>query len=201
MNHQTDLEHKMKRQLALMGLVALLFGILFVVDPVMSLKIVVTLAAVLLLAMGVLQIFDYLRTEAMERVGGKQWGVAFVVIAIGGYLLVNPESVSMAVNMVVASLFMYHGGYHFQSTLLQHRRGYDRWWLTLLFSLVSVAGGLYAIINPSGISQLFFRLLGILLLMLAAMDGYMLLMLGHIYAAPPNRGNSQILDMTHDGKE
>ncbi|MDY3052021.1 MAG: DUF308 domain-containing protein [Ndongobacter sp.] len=201
MNHQTDLEHRMKRQLALMGLAALIFGILFVVDPEMSLKIVVTLAAVLLLAMGVLQIFDYLRTEAMERVGGRQWGIAFVVIAIGGYLLVNPASVSVAVNMVAASLFMYHGGYHFQSTLLQRRRGYERWWLSLIFSLASVAGGLYAVVNPSGISQLFFRLLGVLLLMLAAMDGYMLLMLGRIYAAPMNRSDQQILDVTQEGKE
>lgn len=167
-----EVNRRMQKQMAVLGLTALVFGLLFVINPRMSVNIIVTLASLLLLVIGILQVFDFLRADEDGKAGGKQLGVAMSVGAAGAFFLIQQEALSQAMGLIASLLFMYHGGFHFQMAISQYRFRYERWWVALLFGLASVAGGVYATVNPLGFNETFMRILGVLMLMLAVFDGY-----------------------------
>lgn len=163
-----------KKRLGIMGVVALVCGLLFFIAPDKAINLVNIFLSVLLIGFGILEGFNFLRADVNEKLGGNHIAYGLTAVAIGIFFLLRPEIVSLAVGLVAGVLFIYHSGYIIQLSVLQNRAHFERWWVTLILGLISIALGTYAIVNPNGTTELFVRILGAGLIFLAIVDGFLL---------------------------
>lgn len=174
MNTIVSPERKMQRQLALLSVLTLAFGLLFVINPALSLDIVTTVSAIVLFIIGALQTFAFFQARFEDRLLGNQLAIAFIAFALGAFLLAQKNTITMAITLVSAAVFFFHGGLHLQFTLISYRSRVRNWWLMFLFSLIALIGGVYALVQMSQL-DLYVRILGIFMLAVALMDAYTLL--------------------------
>lgn len=163
-----------KKRLAIMGVIALICGLLFFIAPDKAINLVNVFLSVLLIGYGILEIFYFLQADVNEKLGGNHIAYGLTAIAIGIFFLLRPDVVEIAIGLVAGVLFIYHSGYIFQLSILQQRAHHERWWLALIFGLFSIALGTYSIVSPQGTNEVFVRILGAGLIVMAICDGFLL---------------------------
>ena len=52
-------ENRLQKQLFVLGVISLVFGLLFTINPALAMDIVINIASVVLIVIGLLQIFDF----------------------------------------------------------------------------------------------------------------------------------------------
>lgn len=167
-----------QKKLAILGIIGLIFGLLFTINPALSMDIVSNLSVVVLIAIGVLQAFKYLRAESIEKGGGSHFGMAFTTVALALFLLFRVNSIAMVITLVASVLFFFHAGSYFQIMLIQIRAHEEKWYIELLITLIAIAAGVYALIKSGNVNDVYMRVIGVLMLILTAIDGYLIITAG-----------------------
>lgn len=173
-------EDRLQRQLFILGVISLVFGLLFTIDPALSMDIVINIASVVLLVIGLLQIFDFLRSDEEKRAAGMQLGLAFVAIAFALFLLMEVESIDAAITSVAGILFFYHAGCYFQIAFTQYKQRMANWWITMIFCLVAVLAGVYILAMSNKVDDFYIRLCGIFMLVVTGINAFTILNLGKL---------------------
>ncbi len=168
----------LQKKTAILGLIGLIFGLLFTINPALSMDIVLNLSAVVLIAIGVLQAFKYLRAENIEKETGSHFGMAFTTVALALFLLFRVESIAMVITLVASVLFFFHAGSYFQIMLIQIKAHDEKWYVELLITLVAIAAGVYALIQSGNVNDVYMRVIGVLMLILTVIDGYLIITAG-----------------------
>lgn len=167
-----------QKKLAILGIIGLIFGLLFTINPALSVDIVLNLSAVVLIAIGVLQAFKYLRAESIEKGVGSHFGMAFTTVALALFLLFRVNSIAMVITLVASVLFFFHAGSYFQIMLIQIKAHEEKWYIELLITLIAIAAGVYALIKSGNVNDVYMRVIGVLMLILTAIDGYLIITAG-----------------------
>lgn len=118
----------------------------------------------ILLIYGLIQILIYIFSR--ERTLGIQGmlilGIIFAVL--GGLILLKPNMVIMAVPMILGILIVIHGLHNITQAIGLKKSGYDKWWLALIFAILTIALGSILIYNPFTVMDTLVRLIGIFLI-------------------------------------
>lgn len=168
------IQSDIQKHLFIIGLVDLIFGLLFIINPNLSLDIVVNVSAVLLLVLGCLQLFSFVRAEESDRATGNNLGISLVCLFFGIFLFTKTIQIEEILSIVLLILLFYQAGIHLQLTIMRFRSKEDYWWAHLLISLVAMGFG---IIRPMMEKQLIIS--GIVLVILALLNALSILTIGN----------------------
>lgn len=156
------------------AVLCILLGLVLLIWPGTTTQIVCMSLGIVLLAYGIIQIVIYLfnRERTIISQGMMILGIIFAVIGI--WILLKPEMIIMAVPVIVGVLIAIHGLHNVVQAIALQKDGYERWWLALIFGLLTVIFGGLLIYNPFGAVELVVRLIGIFLIYDGASDIWIL---------------------------
>ena len=142
----------------------MLLGLVLLIWPGTTTQIVCMLLGIVLLSYGIIQITIYLfnRERTIISQGMMLLGIVFAVI--GAWILLKPEMIIMAVPVIVGVLIVIHGLHNVVQAIALKKDGYVKWWLALIFGLLTVVFGGVLIYNPFEAVEMVVRLIGIFLI-------------------------------------
>lgn len=146
------------------AVLCILLGLVLLIWPGTTTQIVCMSLGIVLLAYGIIQIVIYLfnRERTLISQGMMFLGIIFAVVGV--WILLTPEMIIMAVPVIVGVLIVIHGLHNVVQAIALQKDGYERWWLALIFGLLTVIFGGLLIYNPFGAVELVVRLIGIFLI-------------------------------------
>lgn len=133
--------------LALRGLATLLFGLIALSWPELSVRLLVTIFGLYAIVEGALSVVHSMAGMA----GGRRWGLTLleglVSVAVGIAVFVWPALTAVALLVFIAIRAFAIGILEMFTTVLR-RKDVEKWWLQFLGGLVSTVFGLYLILRP-----------------------------------------------------
>jgi uncharacterized membrane protein HdeD (DUF308 family) len=159
--------------LALRGAVAMLFGILALVWPGITLLVLVSLFAAFALLVGAVIVVGALRNRTMDRGWWLMMILGVVSLAVGTIAVVRPEATLFALILLMAANALVTGALDIAVAIRLRKEIEHEWLLILTGALAVVFGVLVLMFPPAGALALTFFVsfyamaTGILLLVLA----------------------------------
>lgn len=154
----------LKANYTISALLCMALGLVLLIWPGTTTQIVCMMLGIVLLAYGIIQIAVYLfaRERTIISQGMMLLGIVFAVIGV--WILLKPEMIIMAVPVIVGVLIVIHGLHNVVQAIALQKDGYDRWWLALLFGVLTVVFGGVLIYNPFEAVELVVRMIGVFLI-------------------------------------
>lgn len=154
----------LKANYTISAILCVVMGLVLLIWPGTTTQIVCTMLGIVLLAYGILQIAMYLWTaeKTIFSQGALLLGIIFAVI--GAWIVFRPEMIIMAVPVIVGILIMIHGLHNVVQAISLKQEGYEKWWLALLFGILTVLFGGLLVCNPFGAVETVVRIIGLFLI-------------------------------------
>ena len=160
----TEFLKGLKANYTMSAILSIIMGLVLLIWPGTTTQIVCTMLGIVLLAYGIIQIVMYLwtREKTVFSQGILLLGIIFAVI--GAWIILKPEMIIMAVPVIVGILIIIHGLHNIIQAVDLKREGYEKWWLALLFGVLTVLFGALLIYNPFGAVEVVVRMIGIFMI-------------------------------------
>lgn len=141
-----------------------LLGLVLLIWPGTTMRIVCTLLGGMLLIYGLAQIVIYLINKERTMISQGMMVFGIVLAVIGVWILMQPDMIIMAVPVIVGALIVIHGVHNVVQAVALKRDGYDRWWLALVFAALTVVLGGILVYNPFEVAETVVRFIGLFLI-------------------------------------
>lgn len=145
----------------LIEVVCIVFGLCLAINPILFESLISYGVAALCLIIAAVNLIIYF-TNASPRKYIEPGFIFSVVLAILGIVvLIKPQIIFAVFSIVVGIIFIVSGIFKLQDALILKERNERRWKIVLVFAVVSCALGIFSLINPLGMTELFTRIVGI----------------------------------------
>ncbi|MCM1134146.1 MAG: DUF308 domain-containing protein [Clostridium sp.] len=141
-----------------------LLGVVLLIWPGTTMRLVCMLLGGMLLLYGLLQVLLYLLNRERTILSQGMMIFGIVLAVIGVWILMRPEMMIMAVPVIVGVLIVIHGIHNVVQAISLQRDGYDKWWLALLFGILTVVFGGILVYNPFQVAETVVRMIGVFLI-------------------------------------
>ena len=160
----TEFLKGLKANYTMSAILSIIMGLVLLIWPGTTTQIVCTMLGIVLLSYGIIQIVMFLwtREKTVFSQGILLLGIIFAVI--GAWSILKPEMIIMAVPVIVGILIIIHGLHNIIQAVDLKREGYEKWWLALLFGVLTVLFGALLIYNPFGAVEVVVRMIGIFMI-------------------------------------
>lgn len=150
----------LKVNYSLSAVICVILGIVLLVWPGQSTQVVCMVLGIVLGGFGLIQIILYLATKEKTMISHSMMMLGVVLVVIGGWIVLKPETIIKAIPMIVGILIVIHGLHNAVQAIDLKKMQYDNWWVALLLSLLTVALGVVLICNPFTIVDTVVRIIG-----------------------------------------
>ena len=153
-----------KNGMLLLSIAFIALGLLLLVMPQTSLLWICYAFGAVVLITGVVCLVQY------ARLRGSGFAAPFFLVAgvstaaLGIFSLARPEVVASFLPVVFGLFILIDGCSRIGTAIELARRKADKWWMMLLFSVLSVALGILLLVNPFGAAVSVVMLCGVLLI-------------------------------------
>lgn len=149
-------------------------GLVLLIWPGTTTRIVCMLLGSVLLAYGGFQTVICLMNKEKTFFSQGMLIFGIVVAVIGLWILLRPEMIIMAVPLIIGVLIIIHGVHNVIQAVDLQREAYDKWWIALLFGVLTVIFGGLLVYNPFEAAEAAIRIIGISLIYDGASDMWIL---------------------------
>lgn len=155
---------RIKWTYVLLSAAFLLLGILLVANPATSLVTICRVLGVAALIFGALRILTYFLRE-VDRVGGQSdFAMGAFCLILGALLALRAPAMGSFLSVVVGIFILVDCVFKLQIVLDTRRMGVSSWWVTLLFTVVSLIFGVLLVFDPFSGQQVLVVILGVALI-------------------------------------
>lgn len=153
-----------KANYTISAVLCVVLGLVLLIWPGTTTQIICMLLGIVLFAYGAIQIVLYLfnKEKTIASQGMLVLGIVFAVI--GGWILLKPEMIIMAVPVIVGVLIVIHGLHNVIQAIGLKQENYEKWWIAFLMGALTVVLGGVLIYNPFTVVDTVVRLIGIFLI-------------------------------------
>lgn len=143
-------------------ILTLILGIILIIAPEESLKLITILIAFILFIIGIIQVYDYIKKPSEERINSISLILGIILICIGIFLYIRNEALVKFITsiiglvVVIKSLFKIQYAFNIKSIS-------KKWIYNLIVGLISLIVGLFLLINPFRSAEIFLKIIGIVL--------------------------------------
>ena len=153
-----------KNGMLVLSIAFIALGILLLVMPETSLLWICYAFGAVVLITGIVCLIQYARIRGSGFAAPFFLVAGVITAALGLFTLVRPEVVASFLPVVFGLFILVDGCSRIGTALDLARRRGDKWWLMLLFSLLSIALGVLLLVNPFGAAVSVVMLCGVLLI-------------------------------------
>lgn len=141
------------RRILLNGIVQavlwVVLGVILMVWPAASLRILCYFLGALLLAQGIIQIVTAVKKESGTWMASFGLCLGVVITVLGGWAILFPDTVKQMIPVLLAVIVLIHGARNLASAFRLRRFGYSKWWLGLVFGLLTLTAGIVILWHPA----------------------------------------------------
>jgi len=149
-------------------------GLVLLIWPGTTTRIVCMLLGSVLLAYGGFQTVVCLINKEKTFFSQGMLIFGIVVAVVGLWILLRPEMIIMAVPLIIGVLIIIHGVHNVIQAVELQKEAYDKWWVALLFGILTVIFGGLLVYNPFEAAEAAIRIIGISLIYDGASDMWIL---------------------------
>ena len=119
---------KVKADVILSALLCFALGVVLLVWSAETINIICRTLAVGLMIIGVVNIISYFRDKSMHMFSGV---LGLIVLLIGAWLFMRPESVVSLIPIVIGVILAVHGIQDIKLAIETKNNSYEKWWSIL----------------------------------------------------------------------
>jgi uncharacterized membrane protein HdeD (DUF308 family) len=139
-------------------------GIILVVWPGLSVKVVCMAIGVVLVINGISRLMNFIFGRDGSVFSQMNLIMGIIITVIGGWILFQPGTIIAMIPILVGIIIVIHGINNLQQTVSLCQSRYDKWWVALLLALVTIGFGVLLIFNPFAAVDTLIRFIGIFLI-------------------------------------
>lgn len=149
-----------KANYTLSAIICVIIGLVLIIWPGTSTQIVCKVLGGVMIVYGVIQILLYffVRERTLYLQGMVILGIIFA--AVGAWIMLKPEAIIIMVPVIMGAIIIIHGLHNAMQAVDLKKMGYDRWWLALLFGILTIALGALLVYNPFSVVNTVVRVIG-----------------------------------------
>ena len=154
---------KIKLNVTLSAILTVVLGVVLLIYPESSILVAAKAIAAIIILVGALQLIHVL-LDPLNIHKTASAIVALIILVFGVYLFFFPSIIVKIIPIIIGILLVVHGVQDL--SLAVESKGYkaDRWWLGLVFGLISILAGLYCIISAFKLVAFVTMITGIMLI-------------------------------------
>ena len=160
----TEFLKGLKASYTVSAALCILFGLVLLIWPGTTTRIVCMLLGGVLLIYGAFQVVICLMNRERTFLSQGMLILGIVLSVIGLWILLRPDMIIMAVPVIVGVVILIHGVHNVIQAVDLQRENYDKWWLALLLGILTVAFGGMLVFNPFAAVEMAVRMIGISLI-------------------------------------
>ena len=158
------------RDSVLLAIASLVVGLLVLIFPGTSARLICLLCALLLILYGALHIVLYFVRKAPEDLFRHDFAKGLICLLAGIYLLLHPEILLDVLPVALGLVVVVDSIIKLQKAFDLIRLGNERWWIVLLFAIATAILGLLMLVNPFNYPATLMAFIGVGLVINGATD-------------------------------
>lgn len=139
-------------------------GLCMAIWPTVSMQVMSYIIGALILAFGIIRIVGYFADDFYCIAFQFDLALGIFASVIGIAVLIHPKWIMASLPIAIGLFVLVDGLFSVQSAIDAKRFGIRRWWLILIFSILTVAIGLVMIFNPMRSAEILAVITGIALI-------------------------------------
>lgn len=157
-----DYAKKCEKSMLVTSIVTLVLGIVLVIEPTGSIKMLTAIIAIMCMLMGGFQLIDYIRKPREEKMTSLSLILAIILLSVGLFLFINNEALVKFITVIIGITICVKSLFKLQFAL--NLKGIsDKWKNNLIAAIIGMSLGIIIFINPFESASLFLRIIGIAL--------------------------------------
>lgn len=145
------------------AILCMIFGLVLIIWPGTTTQIVCKMLGTILLIYGIIQIALYLFNRERTVVSQGILVLGIICAVFGAWIFFRPDIVIKAVPVIIGVLIVIHGLHNLAQAIALQKEEYEKWWLALIFGLLTVGAGSMLVFNPFEAVETVVRLIGVFL--------------------------------------
>ena len=155
---------RLKTSYVLVSLGYVILGAVFLLRPELSLNVVCYALGTLVIVYGIVHLITYFVKDRLESAFRYDMVIGIVAVALGIFILICPQLVASVLPFLIGIFILLSSIMKVQNAVDMKRTEHPRWWLFLVFALISAALGVTLIMNPFGSAAVLMMFVGASLL-------------------------------------
>lgn len=155
---------------ALMSVLFILLGVLFLVFPETSGKMVCYILAGVLCILGVVRIVSYFLAEVASESYRPDFTVGIVLLGFGIFIFAKPQVILSILPIAVGISVLLDSLLKLQSAIDMLRMKSSGWWIMLVLTVITAVLGVIMLVDPFATAAVFLQFIGISLIVTGLLD-------------------------------
>ena len=139
---------KIKANMIVSSLLCVLLGLVLVLRPGLSVRIVCTAVGIVLILSGVTRIIDWFCARDGSMYAQMNLIFGIVLVVVGVWIVVKPVKVLAIIPIIVGIVIGMHGLNNLKQAIELWRDKYDKWWVAFILGALTVGLGVLLICRP-----------------------------------------------------
>lgn len=161
---------RIKANVMVSALICVALGIILVVWPGLSVRMVCMAIGVVLVINGISRLMNFIFGRDGSIFSQMNLVMGIIITVIGGWILFQPNTIIAMIPILVGIIIVIHGINNLQQTVSLCQSRYDKWWVALLLALITIGFGVLLIFNPFVAVDTLIRFIGLFLIYDGASD-------------------------------
>lgn len=154
----------MKKNYFISAILTIALGAVLVIWPDWSGRILCYLLGAALILMGGIQLIVCIRAERIGFYSKFSMLMNIILILLGAWVCIRPDTVLSLVPVIIGIVMLIHGCMDLQFTMDIKHAGSGKWWIALIFALVTLTLGVFLVMHPFLAFEITMLIIGIGLL-------------------------------------
>lgn len=154
----------MKKNYFISAILTIALGAVLVIWPDWSGRILCYLLGAALILMGGIQLIVCIRAERIGFYSKFSMLMNIILILLGVWVCIRPDTVLSLVPVIIGIVMLIHGCMDLQFTMDIKHAGSCKWWIALIFALVTLTLGVFLVMHPFLAFEITMLIIGIGLL-------------------------------------
>lgn len=155
---------KIKTNVVISSLLCVILGLVLVIRPGLSMRIVCTAVGIVLIVAGVTRMIDYFAARDGSMYSQVNLVFGIVLAVVGVWIVVKPDTVLAIIPIIVGIVIVIHGLHNIRQAMELWRDKYDKWWVACIMGVLTVGFGVLLICRPFAAIDTVVMMIGIFLI-------------------------------------
>ena len=164
---------RMKMNRVAASVIGVALGVILLLWPESSLEVLSQLVGLALAIGGVIAVVLYFVNHDGLMLSTLQLIFGVILAAIGVWIFLRPAGLVALIPTIIGLIIVINGVADLGQTITLSRQKYGKWWLSLIFAVLTIVFGLVLIIKPFGIAAFITRVIGVVLIFNGVSDLWM----------------------------
>ena len=138
-----------------------ILGVLLIAVPEFSALLLGRICGAILIAFGIVKLVGYFSKDLYRLAFQYDLSLGIIMIAVGVLMLAKPGSLVMFICITFGLSILADSVFKFEMSLQSKKFGIEKWWLILIFSVITGIFGLILMFRPGEGSHILAVILGI----------------------------------------